>query len=127
MKVGVKIKMGMTLFHAQTMKELRIDNTIEVCYDEESPEYKNLCDEYTEIIGFKREEDKVAFDKELLIELAKEVKSRELEKIEKIEKTIRICYLNDTSAYVDFAGHIINPKDFCAVRVDGFNVQFSKN
>lgn len=80
MKVGVKIKMGMTLFHAQTMKELRIDNTIEVCYDEESPEYKNLCDEYTEIIGYKREEDKVAFDKELLIELAKEVKSRELEK-----------------------------------------------
>lgn len=127
MKVGVKVKMGMTLFHAQTMKELRIDNVIEKCYDEDSPEYKNLCDEYTEIIGFKREEDKVAFDKELLIELAKEVKSREMETIKTIEETIKTCYLKNTSAYVTFAGHIINPKDFCAVRIDGFNVQFSKN
>ena len=62
-----------------------------------------------------------------LNEMEEELKKYELEKIEKIEKTIRICYLNNTSAYVDFAGHIINPKDFCAVRVDGFNVQFSKN
>lgn len=126
MKVGVKVKMGMTLFHAQTMKELRIDNVIEKCYDEDSQEYKNICDEYTEVIGFEREEDKVAFDKELLTELAKEVKSVELEKINSIERTIRMCYFNDTSAYVNFAGYIINPKNFCAVRVDEFNVRFLK-
>ena len=58
MTVSFKLKMGMTLFHAQTMKELRIDKVIEQSYNEDSQEYKELCKEYTQVIGFARELDK---------------------------------------------------------------------
>lgn len=67
MTVSFKLKMGMTLFHAQTMKELRIDKVIEQSYNEDSQEYKELCKEYTQVIGFARELDKTEFDKELLL------------------------------------------------------------
>ena len=40
MTVSFKLMMGMTLFHAQTMKELRIDKVIEQSYNEDSQEYK---------------------------------------------------------------------------------------
>lgn len=43
MTVSFKLMMGMTLFHAQTMKELRIDKVIEQSYNEDSQEYKELC------------------------------------------------------------------------------------
>lgn len=58
MTVSFKLMMGMTLFHAQTMKELRIDKVIEQSYNEDSQEYKELCKEYTQVIGFARELDK---------------------------------------------------------------------
>ena len=43
MTVSFKLTMGMTLFHAQTMKELRIDKVIEQSYNEDGQEYKELC------------------------------------------------------------------------------------
>lgn len=126
MNVSFKITMSMVLYHAQTMKEMRIDKVIEQSYNEDSQEYKMLCDVYKEIIGFEREHDKDEFDKELLKTLAKEAEQAEKETIAQIEQTIKTCYLKGASAYVSFGGYMINPKDFCAVRIDGFNIQFNK-
>ncbi|WAX12227.1 hypothetical protein CS266P3_00030 [Clostridium phage CS266P3] len=50
------------------MKELWIDKVIEQSYNEDSQEYKELCKEYTQVIGFARELDKTEFDKELMKE-----------------------------------------------------------
>lgn len=116
----------MTLYHANTMKELRIDKEIEQSYDEDSQEYKELCEVYKGIVGFARELDKDEFDKELLKELAKQAEQLEMETIEKIENTVKQCYLHGTTAYILFGGCMINPKDFCAIRIDGFHTQFSK-
>lgn len=116
----------MTLYHANTMKELRIDKEIEQSYNENSQEYKELCEVYKEIVGFARELDKDEFDKELLKELAKQAEQLEMETIEKIENTVKQCYLNGTTAYILFGGYMINPKEFCAIRIGGFHVQFSK-
>lgn len=102
----------MVLYHAQTMKEMRIDKVIEQSYNEDSQEYKMLCDVYKEIIGFEREHDKDEFDKELLKTLAKEAEQAEKETIAQIEQTIKTCYLKGASAYVSFGGYMINPKDF---------------
>lgn len=116
----------MTLFHAQTMKELRIDKVIEQSYNEDSQEYKVLCKEYTQVIGFARELDKTEFDKELMKELAKEAKEVQKETIEQIENVVKQCYLEGKNAYISFGGYMINPKEFCAISLDGFDIQFNK-
>lgn len=116
----------MTLYHANTMKELRIDKEIEQCYDEDSQEYKDLCKEYTEVIGFERELDKDEFDKELLKELAKQAEQLEMETVKQIENTVKQCYLQGTTAYIMFGGYMINPKEFCAISIGGFHAQFRK-
>lgn len=126
MTVSFKLTMGMTLYHANTMKELRIDKEIEQCYDEDSQEYKDLCREYTNIIGFTRELDKDEFDKELLKELAKQAEQLEMETVKQIEDTVKNCYFQGTTAYILFGGYMINPKEFCAIRLDGFDIQFKK-
>lgn len=118
--------MGMTLFHAQTMKELRIDKVIEQSYNEDSQEYKELCKEYTQVIGFARELDKTEFDKELMKELAREAKEVQKETIEQIEQVVKNCYYQGITAYISFGGYMINPKEFCAIRLDGFDIQFNK-
>ena len=118
--------MSMTLYHANTMKELCIDKEIEQSYDEDSQEYKDLCKEYTEVIGFERELDKDVFDKKLLEELVKQAKQLEMETVKQIENTVKQCYFHGTTAYVTFGGYMINPKEFCAIRIGGFHVQFSK-
>ena len=126
MTVSFKVTMGMTLCHAQTMKELRIDKVIEQSYNEDSQEYKDLCKEYTEVIGLERELDKDKFDKELLKELAKQAEQFEMEAVKQVEDTVKQCYLKGTTAYVTFGGYMINPKEFCAIRIGGFHAQFSK-
>lgn len=126
MQISFKLKMSMTLYHANTMKELCIDKEIEQSYDEDSVEYKELCKEYTNIIGFTRELDKDEFDKELLKELAKQAEQLEMETVKKIEDTVKQCYLQGTTAYIMFGGYMINPKEFCAIRIGGFNAYFRK-
>lgn len=126
MQISFKLKMSMTLYHANTMKELCIDKEIEQSYDEDSVEYKELCKEYTNIIGFERELDKDEFDKELLKELAKQAEQLEMETVKKIEDTVKQCYLQGTTAYIMFGGYMINPKEFCAIRIGGFNAYFRK-
>lgn len=126
MTVSFKLKMGMTLYHAQTMKELKIDNVVEQCYHEESQEYKDLCEEYKEIIGFDRESDKDKFDKELMKKLARDALKVQKETIESIENVVRDCFYQGTTAYISFGGYMINPKEFCAIRVEEFGVQISK-
>lgn len=108
------------------MKELRIDKVIEQSYNEDSQEYKELCKEYTQVIGFARELDKTEFDKKLMKELAREAKEVQKETIEQIEQVVKNCYYQGTTAYISFGGHMINPKEFCAIRLDGFDIQFNK-
>ena len=126
MQISFKLTMSMTLYHANTMKELRIDKVIEQSYNEDSQEYKDLCKEYTEVIGFARELDKTEFDKELMKELAREAKEVQKETIEQIEQVVKNCYYQGTTAYISFGGYMINPKEFCAIRMGSFHAQFSK-
>ena len=116
----------MTLYHANTMKELCIDREVEQSYNEDSQEYKDLCKEYTEVIGFERELDKDKFDKELLKELARQAEQFEMKSVKQVENAVKQCYLKGTTAYIMFGGYIINPKEFCAIRIGDFHEQFSK-
>ena len=126
MVLSLVVNLGMTLFHTQTMKELIIDDEIKQSFDENSQEYKNICQEYAEQIGFEREEDKDKFDEGIMKILVSQAKEEQLKTIEQIEEVIRNCYYQDTSAYVSFGGYLINPKHFCAIRVDGFDIKVNK-
>lgn len=126
MKVGFKLKMGMTLFHKQTMKELTIDRTIEQSYNEDSEEYQRLCKEYDGEIGFERSQGKDEFDAELMILLSDAAKRTQMEVIEEITHVIKQCYHQGTTGYISFAGYVINVCDFCAVRVNAFDVKIRK-
>lgn len=127
MNVGFELKMSMTLYHSQTMKELKIDKVIKQEYNEESKEYKQMCEDYTEIVGFNREENEDKFDKILLNELVEQAKNVEQETIETIEEVVKNCYYKGATAFITFGGYFINPKDFCAIRLNGFNVEVYKN
>lgn len=126
MDVSFKLTMGMVLFHAHTMKELRIDKVIEQCYNEDSREYKELCKEYTEIVGFKREENVEEFDKELMKILAEQAVTSQKEVVGDIEKVVKTCYLKGATGFLSFGGYLINPRDFCAIRINNFDIKISK-
>lgn len=118
--------MGMVLYHKTTMKEFCIDNTVKEVYNEDSQEYKQLCEEYKEIIGFERDSDKDSFDKELVNELMRLQKDIYLETVKQISDVVKKCYSGIYTGYIDFAGYIINPNDFCAMSVKEFSYKFKK-
>lgn len=126
MKLGFRLEASMTLFHKQTMKELNVKETIAKEYDEDSKEFKELVTMYNDTVGFDREEDEKEFDKQLVILLSENAKETIKESLQCIEKAIKMCYYKDVPAYVEFAGYIINPKDFCAVKVNGIDFHATK-
>lgn len=126
MNIKLVVKMRMTLFHGQTMKEMHIDQSIEKCYNEESEEYQSLCEEYRNVVGFEREENEDEFDKQLMLILAEKAKDSHKETVRAIEETVKNCYYRGTTAYILFGGYMINPKDFCAIRMDGLDIQINK-
>ena len=79
------------------------------------------------MIGVERELDKDKFEKELLNELAKQAEQFEMATVNEIENTVKQCYFHGTTAYIMFGGYMINPKEFCGIRIDGFHTQFSKS
>lgn len=126
MNVSFKMTMGMTLYHKYTMKELKISNVIEQSYDENSEEYREVCKRYEGEIGFKREQDVAEYDKMILAILSEEAKEKQMGIVSHIEDVVKNCYYQGTTAYISFGGYMINPNDFCAIRVDGFDIKFSK-
>ena len=126
MKLGFRLEASMTLFHKQTMKELNVKQTIAKEYDEDSQEYKELVIMYNDTIGFEREKDEKEYDKQLVVLLSEDAKKNIKESLQAIEKAIKTCYYKDVPAYVEFAGYIINPKDFCAVKVNGIDFHATK-
>lgn len=127
MQIGFELILSMTLFHKYTMEKMTIDKIIKREYNEDSSEFKTLCENYKDAIGFERTEgNKDEFDKELMKELVKVSEDSEKETIENITEVIKQCYYKDTTAVINFAGYIINPKDFCAVRVNEFRYNITK-
>ena len=128
MQVSSKVSLSMELLHKLTMQKLVINEDVERVYDEDSEEYTELCNEYCNLIGFKREEDKDRFDKELMLLLAKNSKNVSVEKIEKIIDVTKrsFMYGEEVCSVIMFGGYIINPKDFCAIRVGKIDISINK-
>lgn len=128
MQVSFKVSLSMELLHKMTMQKLVINEDIERVYDEDSEEYTELCNDYCNVIGFDREEDKDRFDKELMMLLAKNSKQASEEKIKTIIDVIKrsFMYGEEVCRVIMFGGYIINPKDFCAIKVGKIDVSINK-
>ena len=118
MKIKMEVKMSMVLYHKLTMEKLVLDNTINKVYDEESSEYTELCNKYINEIGFEREQDIKEFDETLMKLCVRDAKKAQIETVEQITETVKKCYREKATAYIAFAGAIINPNDFCAVCIE---------
>lgn len=128
MQVSFKVSLSMELLHKLTMQKLVINEDVERVYDEDSEEYTELCNDYCNVIGFDREEDKDRFDKELMMLLARNSKQASEEKIKTIIDVAKRTFMYKEEVYsvIMFGGYIINPKDFCAIKVGKIDVSINK-
>lgn len=128
MQVSFKVSLSMELLHKLTMQKLVINEDVERVYDEDSEEYTELCNDYCKVIGFSREEDKDRFDKELMKLLAKNSKQVSEEKIKTIVDVVKRTFMYKEEVYsvIMFGGYIINPSDFCAIKVGKIDVSINK-
>lgn len=129
MKLYVSVKMSMVLYNKNNMEPLKIEKHIKQQWEEESEEYKALCAHYREIIGHERGntyQEKDEYDKKVLKLSAEDAKRNMMDTVNIIEDVIRQCYTKRTGAYVEYAGYIINPADFCAIKVLEPVVEFKK-
>lgn len=126
MDLKCEIDMTITLYHKHTMKELDIDEHIEQVYNENSEEYKIICDEYRSVVGFERNSDKKDFDKKVLEFLIDDLKKETMKSINSITDVIKKCFLGKYAGCIEFGTYIINPNDFCAINIKRFKTNISK-
>lgn len=130
MQIEISVDVRVTFYHKQTMKELVIDNRISQKYNEDSEEYLSLCREYENDIGFPREGDKEKFDRlfsAMLCDRAREEWENRLNIItEVMRKAFLDGYKDNVTGCIELCGYLLNPKDFCAVSVDRFNIRANK-
>lgn len=132
MNITITVDVKVTFYHKQTMKELVIDRSITKEYNEESEEYLNLCRERESDIGFLRVENKTKFDEILSSMLCDEAKEEWDERLNRIIELVRMVYKDDyltkryVTGYIELFGYVINPRDFCAVSVDRFDIKAIK-
>lgn len=132
MNIIITVDVKVTFYHKQTMKELVIDRSITKEYNEESEEYLNLCRERESDIGFLRVENKTKFDEILSSMLCDEAKEEWDERLNRIIELVRTVYKDDyltkryVTGYIELFGYVINPRDFCAVSVDRFDIKAIK-
>lgn len=109
-------------------KEILIDKAIKLEYNEDSEEYKSLCEQYMNIIGFTREIDKDKFDREMLKILAEQSKRNMKNSFEKIVRTFKEVWIanGQMGGFVEFGGYLINANDFSAVQLDEIKTNISK-
>lgn len=89
MELKIVVITEMSLIHRISGKEFVIDKKIEKVYNGDSAEYEELVEQYTEQIGFKREENEDKFDKELLKILSSIMKQETLNSVDEIIKTVK--------------------------------------
>lgn len=133
MKIRIELDVCVTFYHKQTMKELMIDKRVRQEYNEESEEYLNLCKERENDIGFPRKEDKEKFDRMFSEMLCKETEQEWNNRLEEIINALKKTYLDDyltnrtVTGYIELCGYLLNPRDFCAVSIDKFDIRVNKS
>lgn len=127
-EIKVVIEMSVSLYQRQTLKELPINRTTVQAYDTESEEYAELCEKYKPMVGFPRYNNIERFDKEMARLLCEDVKAEWKGVLDKIVDAFGSYFCGTTTGgYVDMCGYRVDIKEFCAIRVDEFNINVKCN
>lgn len=119
MKLTVQVEMKMVLYNKNNMEPLIVENKIEQSWEEGSTEYKAVCEKYEGEIGKRTgtQKDLDQYDKKMLLLLSEEIKENMLESARVVLDVIKKSFTKQYDAYVEYAGYIINPTEFCACKV----------
>ena len=124
-KYGVNMKL--MLIHKTTGKEFILESNIEKKFDEDSKEYEVFCEQLQDKIPFDRESDKDKFDKQVVQIGLQTLEHIGKEKIEVINMCCKQCYANNVNGWIEFGGAVINPKDFCVIKITEFETYGNKH
>ena len=128
MKLVAKIESEIELMHISG-KQVVLSDNITKEFDEFSEEYKVLCDEYKNLVGFEREENKDEFDKKLLMVLVAEIKLEKQKALDNILEVVNKIYQSPQKydGYVQIQGATIRVKDFSYFRIKNLTQEFIKD
>lgn len=128
MKLKIECKLTGTFVQRKSGVKLVVDNVVSKEYNEDSPEYEELCELWRNTIGFDREVDKDNFDKKLLTLVAEQAKQTLKTSVEKIVRIFKCVWIDSkTPSFVEFGGYLLNPKDFSAIRISEIKTDISKH
>lgn len=126
MKVCCKVTMSAD-FWMKTGAHIPVDDVVEYQYDEDSKEYEEVCKAYQSKIGFDREDDVKAFDKEVLQYLGKDTGYKMQEKVQSVVSAFKESAGRESvSGYVSFGSLIVKIKDVSAIKIKDFDVKLYK-
>lgn len=127
MKLKCEVILSASFLHNESGKTFLIDKVITQEYDEYSEEFKQLCKEFEQEIGMKRDTNKDKFDRELLETISKISKEQCKETVDNLSKIFRKHSKSNADGYIEFGGWIIKLRDFSAVMFKDLRVNISKH
>lgn len=108
-------------------EKLTVDNEIGKEYNEDSEEYKSLCNRYESVIGFKRDKNEEKFDKELLELLEEDLSKKSKEMLQNLIDEYKKSIVDKRYiGWIEFGGYVLNPLDFSAVKFTNFRTHIFK-
>ena len=127
MKLVCEVTLSASFMHSSSGQILNIDNVIKQEYDEYSVKYKELCKQFENDVGFKREENRNKFD-EILLKILSEISIKESnEKIKKLSDVFKQHSKSDAKGYIEFGGWILKLQDYSAVSFKEVKYNISKH
>lgn len=126
MKLSISVIVAATFVH-KSGESFKVDNVVREEYNQGSEEYETLAKGFEEATGVKESETpEEAFNKQLGLYVADEIRKTLKERIDHICKCAREIYLgNADHAIIEFGGWLLNMKDFSAVAFEDTKVNVS--
>ncbi len=126
MKLSISVIVAATFVH-KSGERFKVDNVVREEYNQGSEEYEALVKGFEEATGVKESETpEEAFNKQLGLYVADEIRKTLKERIDHICKCAREVYLGKADrGTIEFGGWLLNMKDFSAVAFEDTKVNVS--
>lgn len=116
----ISVNFELTGYLKSSGVEVDFSQRVEKAFDENSEEFENIVKEYENHSGNVRSDamNNDDYDKSMMKWLTKQWENDIMDSIEKISEVFKQVFLGKKEcAYVEYGGYILNPKDFCAVKI----------
>lgn len=126
MNLGFSLEVDILLRHKQTFEPLHLRDSIKTSYNEETEEFKNIVEKYELELDMLRSDNEELFDEKMLSKMISDLKEEIKERIDNIQDVFKKCTDDNVYGWIEFAGHILNASDFCAMQIKKFDARIFK-